>query len=568
MSNLQINTRVRRLFQYLLDFEDGKIQVPPFQRDFVWKNDKKIELLDSLKNGYPIGSVLFWQPSYDTKSNLIDEELQTIGGYFLENNKSEFYYILDGYQRLSTLFGCFVDSRKTHLKKNEKEWKDKFDIVYNLKDDKFEFNRKTKSELEIFQIPLYFFTDGDNFYDFSISLMELNFSEFEKKEFINRYKNFGSKISSYDIPSIDLIGGSIKEAVEIFSRLNSRGEIISDDWKVSALSFNKEQNFRFGSEIDLLLQKLAKYNFFVTKEDRKNKRELILQCVLNTFEDEVVYFDVASTSKKLEELASKNKFIDVSRKAFVNIERAVDFLFTELYVLDSKLLPYNIQLIFLTDFFNKIEYPSKKQIDKLKRWFWITTYSNYFTSNLSKQRFAYQRFQKFILDDDVDPVYYDRNETLYTLDFPEKINMASVRAKSLALFMINYSKGIRDILSSRERKNIENIEKLEFGYLFPKPQKANSVENFVPIVKEKKVFDENLIQFINLTKSRKQKNDYSSLLNNEKSEFFITSEMVNLYDGTDESVKLVLDLRRGEIVKAEKIFVDSLDIFYNEPFNF
>ncbi|HRA73240.1 MAG TPA: hypothetical protein PLB11_10515, partial [Flavobacterium sp.] len=347
--------------------------------------------------------------------------------------------------------------------------------------------------------------------------------------------------------------------------LNSRGEIISDDWKVSALSFNKEQNFRFGSEIDQLLQKLAKYNFFVTKEDRKNKRELILQCVLNTFEDEVVYFDVASTSKKLEELASKNKFIDVSRKAFINIERAVDFLFNELYVLDSKLLPYNIQLIFLTDFFNKIEYPSEKQILKLKKWFWITTYSNYFTSNLSKQRFAYQRFQKFILDDEIDPVYYDRNETLYTLDFPEKINMASVRAKSLALFMINYSAGIRDVLSNRGNKNIERIE---FGHLFPKPQKENSSENFVPIIKEKKVFDENLIRFINLTKNRKQRNDYTSLLNNEKSELFITSEMVNIYDGTDESVKLVLNLRRGEIVKAEKRFVDSLDIFYNEPLNF
>ena len=42
-----------------------------------------------------------------------------------------------------------------------------------------------------------------------------------KKLFINRYKNFGSKISSYDIPAIELIGGSIKEAVNIFSRLNS-----------------------------------------------------------------------------------------------------------------------------------------------------------------------------------------------------------------------------------------------------------------------------------------------------------------------------------------------------------
>ena len=565
MNNLQINTRVRRLFQYLLDFEEGKIQVPPFQRDFVWKNDKKIELLDSLKNGYPIGSVLFWQPSYDTKSNLIDEELQTIGGYFLENNKSEFYYILDGYQRLSTLFGCFVDSRKTHLKKNEKEWKEKFDIVYNLKDDKFEFNRKTKTELEIYQIPLYFFTDGDNFYDFSISLMNLNFSENEKKEFINRYKNFGSKISSYDIPSIDLIGGSIKEAVEIFSRLNSRGEIISDDWKVSALSFNKERNFRFGSEVDQLFEKLSKYNFFVNKEDRKTKRELILQCVLNTFEDEIVYFDVASTSKKLEELASKNKFIDVSRKAFINIEKAVDFLFHELCVFDSKLLPYNIQLIFLTDFFNKTDNPSLNQLSVLKKWFWTTTYTNYFTSNLSKQRSAYQRFQKFILNQEVDPIFYDKNEILYTLDFPEKISMASVRAKSLTLFMINYSRTNELTFSNLANTNVESIE---FAHLFSKPQKENLSENFVPVIKERRDNNENYRQFISLHRNKKVRNNYSTLLSQERLNLFITSEMVSLYDGTFESEKLILDLRKEEIVKAEKRFVDSLNIFYNEPLNF
>ncbi len=568
MSNLQINTRVRRLFQYLLDFEEGKIQVPPFQRDFVWKNDKKIELLDSLKNGYPIGSVLFWQPNHDTKSNLIDEELQTIGGYYLENNQSELYYILDGYQRLSTLFGCFVDSRKTHLKKNEKDWKNNFDIVYNLKDDRFEFNRKTKSDLEIFQIPLYFFTDGDNFYDFSVSLMNLDFSEIEKKEFINRYKNFGSKISSYDIPSIDLIGGSIKEAVEIFSRLNSRGEKISDDWKVSALSFNKERNFRFGSEVDQLFERLTKYNFFISKDDRKNKRELILQCVLNTFEDEIVYFDVASTSKKLEELASKNKFIDVSRKAFINIERAVCFLFNELYVLDSKLLPYNIQLIFLTDFFNRIEEPSEKQLSILKRWFWTTTYSNYFTSNLSKQRSAYQRFKMFILDDKINPIYYDKNEYLYSLDFPEKINMASVRAKSLALFMINYSRGIKDILSIKDNNSNENIEKMEFGHLFSIPKKANLSENFMPIIIERKISENNTLQFVPLIKSKKQPNNYSSLLGKERLNLFITIEMVNLYDGQIHSEKTILDIRREVIVKAEKKFVESLDIFYNEPLNF
>ena len=45
-------------------------------------------------------------------------------------------------------------------------------------------------------------------------------------------------------------------------------------------------------------------------------------------------------------------------------------------------------------------------------------------------------------------------------------------------------------------------------------------------------------------------------------------ELKDLNTKIFESEKLILDLRKEEIVKAEKRFVDSLDIFYNEPLNF
>ena len=164
--------------------------------------------------------------------------------------------------------------------------------------------------------------------------MNADIDDEEKREYIKRYKNFGSKITSYDIPSIDLVGGSIKEAVDIFSRLNSKGEQISDDWKVSALSFSRERGFRFGSEMDHLFKRLEKYNFFTDKKDRRTKRELILQCVVSSFGK--VYFDIPNIPKHLEDLAIQYNFIDVSRKVLVCIEKAVKFLFEDLLVLDSK----------------------------------------------------------------------------------------------------------------------------------------------------------------------------------------------------------------------------------------
>ena len=38
----------------------GKIRVPKFQRDFVWKQSDLSALLDSVLRGFPIGSILVW----------------------------------------------------------------------------------------------------------------------------------------------------------------------------------------------------------------------------------------------------------------------------------------------------------------------------------------------------------------------------------------------------------------------------------------------------------------------------------------------------------------------------
>ncbi len=552
MSKLEISTKVRRLSSYLNEFEAGLIQIPPFQRDFVWSNDKKKDLLDSLKNGYPIGSVLLWKPETLIKSDLfVSEEKQLIGGFYIENNNHEFQFILDGFQRLSTLFGCFIDPRKTNLKHNTNERKE-FDFYYDLKEDKFQLNKKTKSDLEFYQIPLYHFIDGESFYDFSTSLVSFGYSEDDKKLFINRYKSFGSKISSYDIPAIELIGGTVKEAVNIFSRLNSRGEVVSDDWKVSALSFNKERNFRFGSEIDKLFEKLAKYNFYNSKDDKTKKRDLVLQSVLSAFDEEKAYFDIIKTTEELEKLANVDNFIDVSLNALLNFEKTVEFLFNNVLVLNSKFISSQYQLIFIINLFNKINSPNDKQISELKKWFWITSYSNYFTIyNLADIRVAYKKFNSFILSENNSPVYIASSIQLRTKSFPNKINFGSARGTSLALFMVNYSINKDNILNGNPI-NSNEIKGVAEYKLF---KDEKSTENVVFIV-EKKDEVNNLIQ---------RNKDLSFLLNQEYqgqySELFITDEMRVAYADLDG--KKVLELRLKLIMEKEELFVkEELNIEY------
>lgn len=547
MSKIEINTRVRRLLNYINDFERGIIQIPPFQRAYVWNKEQKIQLLDSLKNGYPIGTILFWKPTKEIKEDLIDEEIQIVGSYLLEEKDADFMYILDGYQRLSTLFGCFVDVTQTKLKRNETIWKKEFDIYYDLKEDKFELNRKTKTELSVYQVPLYQFILPDNFYDFQTRLLSANLVEDERKLYMKRYRDFGLKISTCDVASVDLAGGDMNQAVEIFSRLNSRGEVISEDWKVSALTFNKKRNFRFGSEIDKVYQKVEKYRFFITEEERKKKRELMLNCIINAFG---VYFDQFSKGdyKKLEELCKKPTFIDITLKTTTAIVEAIAFLYNYLWVLDSRLLPYNNQIIFLTDFFNKVENPTPTQLETLKRWFWITTYANYFTKyNLSEQRFAYNKFQGFIHDENVFPIYYDKADRRFeTAKFPKKIEMGSVRAKALGLFMLYHQ-------AEGKQLDVHLVDGYKEYRLFLECKNPKASENTVLVIDDGKYpidkFQKDLSHWL------EEKENYEP--------FFITSAMQNAYKN-GENKEYILAMRKELMIAAEKAFVESFKLIYIE----
>jgi len=543
-NNIQISTRVRRLFHYLEDFEKGNIQVPPFQRKYVWKNPQKLELLDSIKAGYPIGSILLWRPNDKLVNDLYKIKSQTIGSYKLPEKHSNFFYILDGYQRLSTLFGCLVNPSKTQLTRNETEWKKQFDIVYNLEEDVFTMNKK-KSNLKIYEIPIFKFIDGEEFYEFQSELIKHEIDKQKVDVYLQRYKNFGAKISTYDIPSIDLTGGSISEAVDIFSRLNTRGQTLSDDWKISALSYDNDKGFILAVEIDDLLHNLEPFNFFSKKNAQGKERKIVLQCITNSFGN--VYFDTLTKNNQntLEKLATRHDFISTTRQTFTAIEKSVTFLFKKLGLVDSRLLPYNSQFIFITDFFNKIENPSENQLKTLKDWFWITTYSNYFTRyNLSKQRRAYDKFQAFIEDENESPVYYDKGHTFETLEFPDKIDMGSVRAKAFALFMINHQ--IENTNLDTEMLNGYKTYKLF-------KDKGNISENTILVI------DDGSIQ---IPKSKKDLSFWLDSPENHK-RFFITSGMKNDYKNS-VSPEAILYRRKKFILENEKGFIEDFGLKYIE----
>ena len=120
MKHLDPKPEILRIEELVIKVKQGDIKLPKFQRPFVWKKDDILKLLDSVYNGYPIGSILLWL----TTQKLASEN--KIGDLNINNRPEEYptNYLLDGQQRLSTLCGAlFWDGKnKTSL------WNISFDV--------------------------------------------------------------------------------------------------------------------------------------------------------------------------------------------------------------------------------------------------------------------------------------------------------------------------------------------------------------------------------------------------------------------------------------------------------
>lgn len=91
----------------IAQIEVGKIVLPAMQRPFVWKEDRITRLVDSLLRGFPIGTALLWKTSEVQRFRSFQKDIQQNPGItvdFQSSDSTERYLVLDGQQRLTSLF--------------------------------------------------------------------------------------------------------------------------------------------------------------------------------------------------------------------------------------------------------------------------------------------------------------------------------------------------------------------------------------------------------------------------------------------------------------------------------
>ncbi len=224
--------QIADIVRHIDDATLGKLNVPEFQRKYVWRASKVADLVDSLWRGYPIGTLLLWESLYESPRTALGDQGPKL-------------WVVDGQQRVTSLALLF--GKKPYWWSDAPQWNkfySKYDVLVNIAKDKedLEFGlinpvRKKSSEWVSVRRVLN-----------SVNLSELAIEVSEKLGDSKRFAEIHEKLQSirrieaaqlYEI----IVDHELEDVAEIFGRLNTAGTKIRESDIVIALVAAKQQGW-------------------------------------------------------------------------------------------------------------------------------------------------------------------------------------------------------------------------------------------------------------------------------------------------------------------------------------
>jgi hypothetical protein len=334
-----------RILQLANRVLEGDIILPEFQRPFVWKRKQILELMDSIYRNYPIGSLLVWESTQQLESKRSIADLSVAQ----RSAKYPVNYLLDGQQRLSAICGAIYwspgDPRSV------------WNVAFDLKTGKF-FHADQVDGLPIHQIPLRRMSDAPEFYR--------HLGPIDDPAMKDRADLMFTRFLQYQVPLVTLGDMSIDDVAPVFERINSTGTRLTIYDLMRAATWSPE--FDLGTTVDDIKDTLEPKKFHTL--DNKTFLRTLGAAAGGDFSKQSMDALRDLPKERLSEAAESMKAAAL---------RAADFLATEISAPRAEALPYANQFAVLSEVFRVLPSPNAEQLDEIKRWFWLTTLSGYFS---------------------------------------------------------------------------------------------------------------------------------------------------------------------------------------------
>lgn len=211
----------------------GGLQVPAFQRGFVWSDQQRVDLLDSIYQMFPIGSLLIWRTSKHPHL----QRASMIGPFVVDgpDDGQSRNYIFDGLQRLTTLYCAFTRPSVGDIEESDGTiWSICCDVDGDTLDAPVRFlipNRHPTPHPT--QFPLWKLFENDEFDLVRQGLAGTKFG-------LQRLRAVETRFRDYLIPLVPLLTDDMATLMQAFVRVNTGGTRLSSQDMVRALSLGSE----------------------------------------------------------------------------------------------------------------------------------------------------------------------------------------------------------------------------------------------------------------------------------------------------------------------------------------
>ncbi len=377
----------------------GNIQLPDFQRGWIWDDDHIRSLLSSIAQSFPIGAVMLLENGGETKF-----QTRPVEGVRVEENTTPEELILDGQQRITTLTRVLMleEPVETQTSKGKPiqvyyyfdilkslELDDPEEAIITVDKDKKQrtnFGRDTvldlgttENECNNLFFPCNKVFDADEWEE---KLHQTNEKEF--RTYMAFRKKILGPIKHYELPIIKLTKNTSKEAVcLVFEKVNTGGvsltvfELVTASFAAEGFNLRNDWYSAPDNEASGRKERLANYYLLNQVEPTDFLQGVSL---LWSYQERQKDIKNGKTGKAVRPVSAKRTTLlrlplseyitrtDNVEKGFKEVHR---FLRRQGF-LHERDLPYRTQLVPLAAIMANIgeSWLEPKILDKLSRWFW------------------------------------------------------------------------------------------------------------------------------------------------------------------------------------------------------
>ena len=482
----------RRLSELLNDISKGKIQLPDFQRGWVWDDNRIKGLLASVIKSFPISVVTL----LETGDNVSFKTKPVEGAPAPEGVKPE-YLILDGQQRLTSLYQAIV-TNKVVKTKNAKgyeilrwyyiDMKKAMDPSVDLEEAIFSINEKKVITTNLGRdVVLDLTTQEKEFENLMYPVCMIDeYSEWrwrfekywdynpEKIRFLSEFERYViNNYSHYDVPVIEMKKENSKEAVcQVFEKVNTGGvsltvfELLTatyaasgfdlkHDWEEIKAKFSKAKVLKLTSNTDIIQAVTLLSTFKKRNEAQKSG-----------VEPEKL---PAVSAKRKNMLELKVDDYKVYRDVIVDGFLTAAKILVDNHIFSARDLPYTTQLIpmsaiiaVLGDSINNLGIKRR-----LMRWLWCGVFGElYGSANETRYAQDIQQVVDWVINDGNEP------QTVYEAIFsPTRLNTLRSRnsAAYKGIYALLMDENTKDWLSGSKIDNMTYFdESIDIHHIFPR----------------------------------------------------------------------------------------------------